>query len=109
MGIAVTAVVALAAGYLRGGFVRGGAWVTGPPIRSASPGHGCGAAPGGRSDRLLHEAEASGGDPRRICDLFGLTVGAALRYTSTVEQAGLVEYNLRNAGPRPKLRGDNGV
>ncbi|MES4907819.1 MULTISPECIES: hypothetical protein [unclassified Streptomyces] len=51
-----------------------------------------------REDRLLHEAEATGGDPRRICDLFGLTVGAALRYTSTVNQTGLVEYNLRNAG-----------
>ncbi|WNE93886.1 hypothetical protein PS467_00280 [Streptomyces luomodiensis] len=56
-----------------------------------------------REDRLLHEAEATGGDPRRICDLFGLTVGAALRYTSTVDQAGLVDYNLRNAGPRPRL------
>ncbi|MFI9155423.1 hypothetical protein [Streptomyces sp. NPDC053367] len=31
-----------------------------------------------REDRLLHEAEATGGDPRRICDLFGLSVGAAL-------------------------------
>lgn len=37
-------------------------------------------------DRLLHEAEATGGDPRRICDLFGLPVGAALRYTGTVDQ-----------------------
>lgn len=62
-----------------------------------------------REDRLLHEAEATGGDPRRICDLFGLTVGAALRYTSTVDQAGLVEYNLRNAGPRPKDRTDGGA
>lgn len=62
-----------------------------------------------REDRLLHKAEATGRDPRRICDLFGLTVGAALRYTSTVDQAGLVEYNLRNAGPRPKARlYDNG-
>ncbi|WP_269856967.1 hypothetical protein [Streptomyces sp. RPT161] len=57
-----------------------------------------------REDRLLHEAEATGGDPRRICDLFGLTVGAALRYTSTVDQAGLVEYNLRNAGSRKPIR-----
>lgn len=59
-----------------------------------------------REDRLLHEAEATGGDPRRICDLFGLTVGAALRYTSTVDQADLVEYNLRGAGPQPKARAD---
>ncbi|MGP4090489.1 hypothetical protein [Streptomyces sp. KR55] len=60
-----------------------------------------------REDRLLHEAEATGGDPRRICDLFGLTVGAALRYTATVDQAGLVEHNLRNAGPRPNARVDD--
>jgi hypothetical protein len=60
-----------------------------------------------REDRLLHEAEATGGALRRICDLFGLTVGAALRYTATVDQAGLVEYNLRNAGPRPKARVDD--
>lgn len=55
-----------------------------------------------REDRLLHEAEATGGDPRRICDLFGLSVGAALRYTGTVDQPGLVEHRLRNAGPAPR-------
>ncbi|WP_328486081.1 hypothetical protein [Streptomyces zaomyceticus] len=55
-----------------------------------------------REDRLLHEAEATGGDPRRICDLFGLSVGAALRYTGTIDQPGLIEHSLRNAGsPRP--------
>ncbi|MFI9155399.1 hypothetical protein [Streptomyces sp. NPDC053367] len=52
-----------------------------------------------REDRLLHEAEATGGDPRRICDLFGLSVGAALCYTGTVDQPGLIERSLRNAGP----------
>lgn len=57
-----------------------------------------------REDRLLHEAEATGGDPRRTYDLFGLSVGAALRSTSTVDQEGLIEYNLRNAGPRPEAR-----
>ncbi|MEP7740442.1 hypothetical protein ABKW28_22590 [Nocardioides sp. 31GB23] len=33
-----------------------------------------------REDRILHEARATGGDVRRICDLFGLTVDGALRY-----------------------------
>lgn len=33
-----------------------------------------------REDRILHEARATGGDVRRICDLFGLTVEGALRY-----------------------------
>ncbi|MGY0063911.1 hypothetical protein ACWY4P_46905 [Streptomyces sp. LZ34] len=55
-----------------------------------------------REDRLLHEAEATGGDPRRICDLFGLSVGAALRYTGTIDQPGLIEHSLRNAGPAPR-------
>ncbi|MEU9380075.1 hypothetical protein AB0D38_03270 [Streptomyces sp. NPDC048279] len=54
-----------------------------------------------REDRLLHEAASTGGDPRRICDLFGLSVGAALRYTSTLDQPGIVEYRLRNSGSRP--------
>ncbi|MBL1100991.1 hypothetical protein [Streptomyces coffeae] len=39
-----------------------------------------------REDSLLHKAKATGGDPRRICDLFGLSVGAALRYTGTIDQ-----------------------
>ncbi|MDW6062968.1 hypothetical protein SAZ11_39370 [Streptomyces sp. FXJ1.4098] len=55
-----------------------------------------------REDRLLHEADATGGDPRRICDLFGLSVGAALRYTGTIDQPGLIEHSLRNAGPAPR-------
>ncbi|MFF2620060.1 hypothetical protein [Kitasatospora sp. NPDC058046] len=50
-------------------------------------------------DRILDEAQATGGDIRRVCDLFGLTVGAALRYTSTVEQEGVVEYALRKSTP----------
>jgi hypothetical protein len=43
--------------------------------------------PGGvqaiREDRILHEAHASGGDIRCLCDLFGLSVSAAGRYTAT--------------------------
>ncbi|MGW1870360.1 hypothetical protein ACWCPS_33045 [Streptomyces mauvecolor] len=38
-----------------------------------------------RTDRILDEVEATGGDVRRICALFGLSVPAALRYTQTVE------------------------
>lgn len=60
-----------------------------------------------REDRLLHEAEATGGDPRRICDLFGLSVGAALRYTGTIDQPGLVEHSLRNAGAPPRSLADD--
>lgn len=38
-----------------------------------------------REDRILHEARATGGDVRRICDLFGLTVEGALRYLPNPE------------------------
>ena len=35
-----------------------------------------------REDRILQEIHATGGDVRRICDLFGLSIGAAMRYAS---------------------------
>ena len=37
-----------------------------------------------REDRILQEIHATGGDIRRICDLFGLTVDTALRYAITL-------------------------
>ena len=37
-----------------------------------------------REDRILQEIHASGGDVRRICDLFGLSVESALRYAATL-------------------------
>lgn len=46
--------------------------------------------PGGtralRQDRILHEAIATGGDPRRLCDLFGLSIHHATRYTDAVTE-----------------------
>lgn len=36
-----------------------------------------------REDRILDEVRATGGDVRRICELFDLSVEAALRYTAT--------------------------
>jgi hypothetical protein len=36
-----------------------------------------------REDRILHEAHATSGDVRRLCDLFGLSIKAAERYTAT--------------------------
>lgn len=44
-----------------------------------------------REDRILHEARATGGDVRRICDLFGLTVDAALRYLPDPEPNEITE------------------
>lgn len=37
-----------------------------------------------REDRILQEIHATGGDIRRICDLFGLSVQAATRYAATL-------------------------
>ena len=38
-----------------------------------------------REDRILDEVRATGGDVRRICELFDLSVEGALRYTSTLD------------------------
>jgi hypothetical protein len=37
-----------------------------------------------REDRILDEAHATGGDVRRLADLFGLSIEAGTRYTNTV-------------------------
>ncbi len=37
-----------------------------------------------REDRILHEAIATGGDVRRLCDLFGITVSGAERYLASL-------------------------
>lgn len=37
-----------------------------------------------REDRILQEIHANGGDVRRICDLFGLSIDGAMRYALTV-------------------------
>lgn len=42
-----------------------------------------------REDRILSEIHATGGDIRRICDLFGLSVAGATRYLKTVEHPDL--------------------
>ncbi|WP_395108474.1 hypothetical protein [Actinomadura sp. SCN-SB] len=44
-----------------------------------------------REDRILDEAHATGGDVRRLCDLFGLSIKGAERYTSTLETPDLVQ------------------
>lgn len=40
-----------------------------------------------RIDRIFDEAIASGGDARALCDLFGLTIAGARRYTILLERA----------------------
>jgi hypothetical protein len=43
-----------------------------------------------REDRILNEAHASGGDARRLADLFGLSIQATTRYTATVDHPDLL-------------------
>lgn len=42
-----------------------------------------------RADRILNEAIATGGDPRRLCDLFGLSIQHATRYTAAIAEPDL--------------------
>ncbi len=44
-----------------------------------------------REDRILNEANATGGDIRRLCDLFGLSVSGANRYVATIEHPDLAQ------------------
>lgn len=41
-----------------------------------------------REDRILDEVRATGGDVRRICEPFGLSVEGAMRYTTTIDHTG---------------------
>jgi hypothetical protein len=38
-----------------------------------------------REDRILDEVRATGGDVRQVCELFGLSVEAAMRYTTAAD------------------------
>lgn len=44
-----------------------------------------------REDRILYEAMATGGDERRLGDLFGLSVKGATRYTAVIDHSGVTD------------------
>lgn len=52
-----------------------------------------------REDRILNEADATGGDIRAIADLFGLSIQASTRYVSTLEAEDLAPSS-RTPGSR---------
>jgi site-specific recombinase XerD len=55
-----------------------------------------------RRDRILHEALATGGDTRRLCDLFGLSINTASRYTAAIREPSLdPTADSVKAEPRP--------
>lgn len=58
-----------------------------------------------REDRILDEVRGTGGDPHQICHLFGLSVEAALRYTSTLDPTDHAHRDpLEFPNPRSELR-----
>ncbi len=61
-----------------------------------------------REDRILQEIHATGGDIRRICDLFGITVQTALRYANTLGHPDLTDpaaASSRTHGPTQAIHG----
>lgn len=58
-----------------------------------------GAAQAIREDRILDEAQATGGDVRRIIDMFGLSATAAQRYTNTIDNPDLINTPPPANGP----------
>ena len=46
-----------------------------------------------REDRILDEVHATGGDVRRLMDLFGLTAKGAQRYTATLGPQGVLSQS----------------
>lgn len=59
-----------------------------------------------REDRILHEALVTGGDVRQLCDLFGISVAAALRYTAVLDPPGLAGRTARH-GTRQEQNHDD--
>jgi hypothetical protein len=53
-----------------------------------------------REDRILQEIHATGGDIRRICDLFGLGIDAAMRYANTLGHPDLTDPVTAGSGTR---------
>lgn len=53
-----------------------------------------------REDRILQEIHATGGDVRRICDLFDLGIDAAMRYANTIGHPDLTD-NRALSSPTP--------
>jgi hypothetical protein len=47
-----------------------------------------------REDRILYEVHATSGDIRRLCDLFGLSVGGAERYLTILDPPGTRQLSL---------------
>ncbi len=57
-----------------------------------------------REDRILNETHATGGDARRLSDLFGLSIQASTRYTATIDHPDLLAEQPSRPWTMPSMR-----
>ncbi|NSX38422.1 hypothetical protein HTS88_18730 [Pseudarthrobacter oxydans] len=62
-----------------------------------------------REDRILYELHASGGDLRRICDMFGLSIAGANRYSTVLAHPGLQTVNATPSGHHHQHKASTGA
>ena len=84
-------------------FIHARSWTSARPVASAWIGAQLGmSAQHIRLDRILDEAQATSGDVRALCDLFGMSVGNAARYATAIGPIGkppAIDGNDQAAGP----------
>jgi hypothetical protein len=83
-------------------FIHARSWTSTRPAASAWIGKQLGmSAQHIRLDRILDEAQASSGDVRVICDLFGMSVGNAARYATAINRIAepLTHAGIDHSGP----------
>lgn len=62
-----------------------------------------------REDRILHEAMVTGGDVRRLCDLFGLSVKGAERYAHVLDPPTALDTSTRTSTKTSGVRATAGA
>jgi hypothetical protein len=68
-------------------FIHARSWTSTRPVASAWIGAQLGmSAQHIRLDRILDEAQATSGDVRALCDLFGMSIGNAARYATAIDR-----------------------
>ena len=68
-------------------FIHARSWKTTRPVTSAWIGQQLAiSAEHIRLDRIFEEVEATGGDIRALCDLFGMSIAGAYRYAAVIDR-----------------------
>ena len=69
-------------------FLHARNWTSTRPVTAAWISHQLGiSAEHIRLDRIYQEVEATGGDIRALCDLFGMSIGNAARWVTTIDRS----------------------